>query len=230
VSAHERYRDDLAAYALGVLDDGAAVELRRHLEGCEDCREHLRWLQPAVDLLPRTVPQLEPPSRLRRRLMAAARAESRMETRGGARGERRRDWRGFLLRPATAVAAGSLLAAGAVGGYLAHQPSRQGLEVAAHGTRAAPGASGTLERQDGSAILHVEGMPALARGQVYETWVQRGGAVQPSSVFALRHDRTGDAAIPGPLGGADAVLVTREPRGGSEHPTTQPVLEARLRQ
>jgi anti-sigma-K factor RskA len=230
-SSHEpdHYRDELAAYALGALDDAAAAELRRHLDGCEECREHLRWLQPAVDLLPRTVPQREPPKRLRRRLMATVRGESRAAAAAESRAARWRELGTFLARPATAAAAGALLVAGALGGYLLHQPTENRVSrYAAVPTKSSSTASGTLERQDGSAILHVEGMPALARNQVYETWVQRGRTMEPSSLFTLRRDRSGDAAIPGPLEGANAVLVTVEPRGGSRHPTSDPVLQASL--
>ena len=45
-------RDDLAAYALGALDEREAGAIEDHLDGCERCRERLRWLAPAVDLLP----------------------------------------------------------------------------------------------------------------------------------------------------------------------------------
>jgi anti-sigma-K factor RskA len=228
---HDAYRDDLATYALGALKEGEASDLRRHLDRCEECREHLRWLQPAVDVLPRTVPQIEPPSSLRKRVMTTVRAESR-DARDAARADARRSsWRGWgalLMRPATAFAAAALLIAGALGGYLLHSPTHHSSVVAARGTPTAPTASGSLERQGGVAILHVEGMPALAGNQVYETWVKRGDTVEPSSVFTLRRNRSGDAAIPGPLEGADAVLVTREPSGGSPQPTSRPVLEATL--
>jgi anti-sigma-K factor RskA len=226
---HDRHRDDLAAYALGALDEGEAEELRAHLEHCDECRQHLRWLQPAVDLLPRAVTQLEPPPKLRKRLMSTVRAEVRAKTRETREPRRRREWRAVLLRPATAVAAGTLLVAGAVGGYLLHQPAEnRASNYAAVPTKPSSTASGTLERQDGSGILHVDGMPALARNQVYETWIQRDGRVEPSSLFTLGHNGSGDAAIPGPLEGADAVLVTREPRGGSPQPTSPPLLHALL--
>lgn len=227
--SHERHRDDLAAYALGALEETEAAELRRHLEGCEECRRQLRWLQPAVDVLPRAVPQRDPPPRLRKRLMATVRAESREAALGGRHRGRRWD-PGSLLRPATALAAGAMLVAGGVGGYLLHQPTGEGTSVVAArpNQRLAPAASGTLERRDGSAILHVEGMPALARDRVYEAWVQRGGSMEPSSLFTLRRNRSGDAAIPGPLEGADAVVVTAEPRGGSPQPTSTPLLRASL--
>jgi hypothetical protein len=64
--------------------------------------------------------------------------------------------------------------------------------------------------------------------EVYEVWVQRNGRMEPSSLFVPRHDRSAEAAVRGPLEGADAVLVTREPLGGSPEPTSQPLLRAEL--
>jgi anti-sigma-K factor RskA len=231
-SGHESYHDDLAAYALDALPKAEATELERHLEGCEACRRRLRWLRPAVDLLPRSVEQLEPPPRLRKRLLATVRAEARQAQRAEAEGaapSRLGDWRASLWRPATAVAAGAILVAGVAGGYLLHQPGDSSSLVAARPTSAAPrGAAGTLEREDSSAILRVARLPALPKNEVYETWVQRDGTMHASSLFVLRRDRTADAAVPGPLGEADAVLVTREPRGGSRKPTSPPLLRADL--
>ncbi len=227
-AAHERYREDLAAYALGALSESEAEELRRHLEACGECRRQLRWLQSAVDVLPRSVPQLRPPRRLRRRLMSTVRAESRAARRGGAE-ERWRDWRGLLRRPATAAAAAAILLAAGVGaGYLLHQPGAESSVIAARATPGAPAASGDLERSDGSGILRVQGMPELARNQVYEVWVRRDGTVQPSSLFSVRGNRSGEAAVPGPLENADAVLVTKEPQGGSAQPTSPPLLTVSL--
>jgi len=225
--SHESYRDDLAAYALGALAEGEA-ELRDHLESCEECRQQLRWLQPAVELLPRSVPQLRPPPRLRRRLMSTVRAESRAARRERVPTRRRRDWSALLWRPATAAAAGVLLAAGVGGGYLLHEPGDQTSVVAAKAAKGTPNASGSLERSDGSGILRVQGMPELARNQVYEVWVQRGGTMEPSSLFSVRGNRSGEAAVPGPLDGADAVLVTKEPHGGSTQPTSRPLLSVSL--
>ena len=230
--SHERYRDDLAAYALGALEGPEALELQGHLRDCEPCRAQLRWLQTAVDLLPRSVEQLEPPARLRRRLAATVRAEARKGSRAGieaAEPRRLRDWGAMLWRPATAVAAGALIVAGAAAGYLLHEPGESSSVVTARPLPAAPARlAATLERQDGSAILTMSHLPALPRRDVYEAWVQRDGTLQPSSLFVPRRDRTADAAVPGPLDDADAVLVTREPRGGSRQPTSPPLLQADL--
>jgi anti-sigma-K factor RskA len=208
-TGHERYRDDLAAYALGALEEREATELRRHLADCEACRMQLRWLQPAVDLLPRSVDQLDPPASLGKQLMATVRAEARDASQAGietAAPRRWRDWGILLWRPATAIAAGVLLVVGAAGGYLLHQPGDSSSVVAARASSAAPRAlAGTLEREDGSAILTVSRLPALPPNKVYEVWVERDGALEPSSLFVPRRDRTAEAAVPGPLDDADAV-------------------------
>ena len=72
-------------------------------------------------------------------------------------------------------------------------------------------------------------LPATSGDDVYEVWVQRDGAMEPSSLFVPRRDGTAEAAVPESLDNADAVLVTREPRGGSRAPTSPPLLRADLR-
>jgi anti-sigma-K factor RskA len=226
-STHDRYREDLAPYALGALPDREAAEVRDHLDRCDACRRHLRWLQPAVDLLPRTVTQLEPPPRLRRRLMSAVRGEAR-RTRASPEPRRRR-WAALAWRPATAAAAGAFLVAGAAGGYLLHEADGANAPGSVTTVRATPGSelAATLERSDGTAILRMSHVPRLSGGRVYEAWVQRGGTVQPSSVFLPGPGHSAAAAVPG-AEGADAVMVTAEPRGGSRQPTSRPIARITL--
>jgi anti-sigma-K factor RskA len=230
-SGHDDLRDDLAAYALGALEEDEAERLRLHLERCEDCRRDLRWLEPAVELLPRTVEQLEPPPGLREELMDVVRSESPAAERelperaGGRWGALRLS----LWRPATAVAATAMLIAGVVAGYLLHQPgSGHPSTLQVQAMAGAPRAGGVLVREGGSGILRVQGMPSLARDEVYEVWVQHDGELMPSSLFVPRRDHSADAAVPGSLDGADAVLVTKEPRGGSRQPTSPPLLSVKL--
>jgi anti-sigma-K factor RskA len=230
-TGHDDLRDDLAAYALGALEDGEAARLRDHLETCEECRLHLRWLEPAVELLPMTVQQLEPPPRLRDALMRMVREDSpkaaREPPRRAATG--RWAWLGrSMLRPATAAVAAAMLVIGAVAGYLISEPGETSSTLTARAAAGASVATGVLEREGDSGILRVEGMPALARDAVYEVWVQRDSRLEPSSLFVLRGNRSGEAAVPGSLDGADAVLVTREPRGGSRQPTSKPLLSVQL--
>jgi anti-sigma-K factor RskA len=229
---HDELRDDLAAYALGALEEPDAQRVRAHLDGCEECRRQLRWLEPAVELLPRTVEQLEPPSRLREALLETVRAEAAPAAREPPRPAREGWWHRLGLavwRPATAVAAAVLLVIGAVAGYLIGEPNGGGATtLQAQAMPNAPGATGSLARDGSSGILRVQHMPTLASNQVYEVWIQRDGKLEPSSLFVTRTNRSADAAVPSGLDGADAVLVTKEPRGGSEQPTSPPVLSVQL--
>jgi anti-sigma-K factor RskA len=233
--AHEDLRDELAAYALGALPSEEAAQLERHLAGCESCRDRLRWLQPAVDMLGASVEQLTPSGELRQRLMDTVRAEaapSAQPEAAAARAEPRRrawaGWGGVLLRPATAFVAVVLIVAGVAAGYaLRGDDGDATTTVAARATSPEFEVSADVVRQGDSGALHVREMPAISRDEVYEVWVQRGDAVEPASTFVLNRDGSAVAAVPG-LEDADAVLVTREPYGGSEQPTTRPVLEATL--
>ncbi len=118
---------------------------------------------------------------------------------------------------------------GAAGGYLLHDPGESSSVIAAQQLPAAPpNLAATLRQEDGSAILIMSRLPALPANDVYEVWVKRDGTLKPSSLFVPRTDGSAEAAVAGPLEGADAVLVTREPRGGSQHPTSPPLLRADL--
>jgi anti-sigma factor RsiW len=236
----ENVHDDLAAYALGALAGDEVTVLEAHLEGCESCRARLRWLSPAIDLLPATVAQRTPPPSLRENLMATVRAEAapslvaEPEPGRAAKAARESWWaglRGLMLRPATGMAALILLVAGIGAGW-----ALRGNDTVETGprlvkaeplTHAVP-VSATLERSGDSATLHVQELPAIANDEVYEVWVQRAGVMEPRNTFVLGMDGTAEAAIPGPLDGGEAVLVTREPRGGSAQPTTRPLLSAPL--
>ena len=237
---HEQLRDDLAAYALGALQAEEAEELEDHLEECSRCRELLRWLSPAVDVLPAAVPQRTPPPRLRENLMAVVHSEA--EAAGTTPQESRqrpseRWWRRLsvpVVRPAGALAAAGLLAAGLAGGYLIGHENLDDqaptfVEAKPAGELGGnPNVSATLELRDGSGTLHVNELPRLPRDRVYEVWIERAGVMEPSTIFVLDRNGAAAAAIPGPLTGADRVLVTSEPRGGSQRPTSPPVLTAPL--
>jgi hypothetical protein len=50
----------------------------------------------------------------------------------------------------------------------------------------------------------------------------------PSTVFVVHGDGSGEVAVEGSLENADALFVTIEPKGGSESPTSDPLMQARL--
>jgi anti-sigma-K factor RskA len=230
---HATYRDEVGAYLLGALSDAERASFEGHLVDCSDCRHEVERLRPAADLLPRSVEQVEPPPSLKRSLMEVVEREAREQDGAVERrplGERLRAALGGSLRP---VMAAGVLALGLLAGFgiaqLGGDDSGGGRTVVA--TSSLPDAGGNLKVQgDGSdgAILQVRGMPSLKAGQVYQAWVQRDGMVEPEPTFEVGADGSGAVAVPEDLSGAQAVLVTREPHGGSRAPTEKPVMTVTL--
>jgi anti-sigma-K factor RskA len=223
-----RFEHDLAAYLLGALGPEETRDLEAHMASCERCRADERWLGAAVDVLPASVEQLEPPPHLRRRLMATVRGEGAVAGRSQKAGASPGRWRGLMLRPATAAAALAILAAGLAGYAIRGNSGVTTSTVAAQATPAAPGAQATIARTGDAAVMRIERLPVQRRGHVYEIWLRRGDVTEPSSLFVVRRDGSGTAAIPGGLSGVREVMVTMEPGRGSAQPTTAPVLRAEL--
>jgi hypothetical protein len=234
---HATHKDEVGAYLLGALSDAERASFEGHLVDCADCRHEVERLRPAADLLPRSVEQVEPPPSLKSSLMEVVEREAR--DRDGAVApsrparpllERLRDLFGGSLRPL--VAAG-VLAVGLLVGFgiaqLGGSDNGSGRTVVA--ASPLPDASGSLKVPgDGSdgAILEVRGMPSLKAGQVYQAWVQRDGMIEPEPTFEVGPDGRGAVAVPEDLSDAQAVMVTREPHGGSRAPTGKPVMRVAL--
>ena len=75
-----------------------------------------------------------------------------------------------------------------------------------------------------SGTLQVKNLPKLEEGEVYQAWVQKGQSVIPTdSLFTPRKDGTATTSIPD-LTDVNTVMVSAEPKGGSEQPTTAPII------
>jgi predicted anti-sigma-YlaC factor YlaD len=219
----------VGAYLLGALSDAERASFEGHLVDCPECRHEVERLRPAADLLPRSVEQVEPPPSLKRSLMEVVEREAK--ERDGAPsvartpvGERLRGWLGGSLRPALVGAA--VVLAVAIGFGVAQLGGEDTRTVAAQTTL--PDASGSLKVHDDDAILEVRGMPSLERGRVYQAWVQRDGMIEPEPTFEVGADGRGVVAVPEDLSEAEAVMVTREPSGGSRAPSEKPILTVTL--
>jgi anti-sigma-K factor RskA len=62
------YRESLATYALGALDEGEIPALEEHLQTCESCREELAVFRKIGDGLLAALPPRQPSAELRQRL------------------------------------------------------------------------------------------------------------------------------------------------------------------
>lgn len=242
VERHQSQEENVGAYLLGALTEVELRAFERHLAECPVCRDEVERLRPAVDALPRSVPPVDPPPRLKASLMEAVEADAR--SRAGRRplvGLRERlaalgDALGGL-RPAAAFATVAVvLGVGALTGYAVTEIRSGGEEssktLAAEVDRSRiPSASGSLVvpgEDDKGAILRVHGMPSLEGNGVYQVWLKRNGETISQSLFNVGRDGDGAAAIAEDLRGAEAVLVTRERAGGARAPSEEPVLSVAL--
>jgi anti-sigma factor RsiW len=244
---HTRWSEDAAAYMLGALEPGEAAELERHAEGCERCREEIRWLTPAVNALPEGVERLRPPRELRERLMAEVRADVdgenaavRGDERGG-RAEKRAAEPGLWgraaawlrdlgsgpmgLRPVVGFAAAVLVvvavAGFAIGGGIG---SGEGGETTAISAGHPPGVTAEVVSKEGSGTLHLANVKQLPSDRVLEAWVQRDGEVEPvEALFVPNREGRASTEVPD-MNGVEVVMVTTEPSGGSESPTSAPII------
>jgi Anti-sigma-K factor rskA len=133
-----------------------------------------------------------------------------------------------MPRPAVAaLGAAAVIAAGVIGYSLRGESDSSTFQ--ANPSPAAPRAEAELVVENDSGTLHASGLPPLQRDEVFQAWIQKPdqAELEPSTLFVPGQGGTATATIPG-LEDAEAVLVSREPRGGSTHPTTEPLLSATL--
>ena len=193
-------RDDLVAFALGALEPSEEQAVEAHVPGCARCTRELEALVPAVAVLGESVEQVEPPPELRERVL-------------------------FLLRPAVALTAVAIIAAG-VGGYLVRDTGGGGGETTVAVQPAQPGIGGSLIVGDDSSTLNLHGLTRLTGDEVYQVWVAKGSSVRPSSDFVP--DSTGRAMtdVEGQLDEGTQVMVTRESAPGHTTPTLPVLVKA----
>lgn len=226
--SHEDRRESIAAYVLGALDPAEAAELERHAEDCERCRAEVRWLMPALDALPESVERLEPPPRLRARLLDEVRADAAATTppserRGLLARLRGSGSRSLALRPAVGLAV-LLVAVAVIVGLAVGGDSDGGGPSSTITTGQAPGITAEMVNEGDSGTLRLANVDPLPDDRVLEAWVQREGEVEAVRALFVP-DRQGRASTQLPnMDGVEAVMVTREPQGGSGAPTSAPIV------
>lgn len=220
---HKRWSEDLATYLLGALEPEEVAALERHMEDCERCREEMGWLQPAVHTLPESVARQEPPKQLRQSLMAEVRADAKAE-----RSPRPSRWRGLWatrgLRVATGFALVALVAAAVVGYEVGNGGSGGESPGSTVVSRQPGGITVKMVSQGDGGKLHLSGVEELPPDKVLEAWVEREGRVEAVPALFVP-DRNGQAETTiEDMSGVKTVMVTKEPSGGSETPTGEPIV------
>lgn len=226
---HTRWSEDLAAYMLGALTPDEAAGFERHLEGCECCQAELRWLEPALYSLPEAAGRQQPSPRVRESLMAEVRADAR-RAHGAERAEGHRSFfSGWLLKPAMGLAVLALVVAGILGYELGTDGGEGGGPTTIE-RQLDNGIAVTMVQDGERGTLQLSNLPEVRSDKVLEAWVEREGEVEAVPAL-LVPDRNGQAETTiADMSGVATVMVTEEPRGGSEAPTGEPIMSMEVPQ
>lgn len=236
-------QDTLAVFALGALEPRESRRVGMHVDQCERCRANLKGFKAAADGLLHSAPPVEPPARLRAKIIAQL---------SKAQPARRTSWWQRLTNlPLAPIALGlsAILLALNVGLWLQVQEVQQ-LEAQllaqvnedriAQGLYAYPDVHRVLiegENVYGSAIyeeylcfavLYVWGLEPLSEGQIYQVWlIEPDGDRVSGGLFDVEAGEEFIQAVvraPAMIKGFDGIGVTVEPAGGSDQPTGVKVL------
>ena len=244
--ADEPERQDLEAYAQGVLDERERARVEAHVQDCAECAAELSEYRSVIALLPAALHTEDAPSSawdaiertIGRHEVAAPRSPASI---GRWRFGR---WHGLPRKLQPALLG---ITAAAVIGLIAWNASLQTKLSDRHTTLVAPGNTteetvveltarigqnslgGRLfmsgDRQQGGLV--VAGLPELASGRSYQVWFIRPDQSRaPAGVF--RVDNLGQAvflvAVPQPTRDFNGVAITEEPEGGSGSPSSYDLL------
>lgn len=216
------------AYALDALSAQEAAEFRTHLEHCLACRDEVRELRGAASSMGANE-ALTPPAGLRARVLEAAARQPQLPPRVGPTGGVAR-WRPRLLAAAAAVV---LLVAAGIGYLQTSRNDQPAMSASVSRVFTAPDAHrATVQTANGGRLVvatshrlnqmavETDGLPRLGQAQVYQIWAVHDGAMTSAAVLA--DVKAGASmAMPGP---GTEVAITIEPAGGSEQPTTKPIV------
>jgi len=226
----------VGAYAVDAVDDVERAAFERHLAECQDCRRELASLQEAAAMLAAVEP-VEPPERLRGQVLAGIGAVRPLPP---AAAEPRHDplpRRRF--RPATLVAAAAAVLALGAGAVVWQQVTDDTSQApptvteadrildardAEEYTQSHDGVEVTVVRSRslGKAVLVTEDLPAPPDGKVYELWLSHEDeGMVPAGLIEGGAQRV---VLDGDAGAAIGAGITVEPEGGSDEPTSAPMM------
>ena len=238
------------AYALDALDEAEQKRFARHLRRCASCAEEVRGFREVATALAFAA-ATEPPPELQPRVMAAVGRTRQLPPEAFPRWQFR-GWlprirtSGWLPRLATATAAIAVAAVVVLGIALSgtrqqlNSARAQGQAIAA--VLAAPdvaavtgpvstGGVTTVLLSPGrrELVVSTSGLAVLPAGKVYELWLIGPYATQQAAVRRAGLLPPAAAGLTAPvlasgLVAGDKLGMTVEPAGGTNQPTTTPIL------
>jgi len=217
--------DELAAYALGILDADETARVAAHLGSCKTCRTAEESLAETVWTIAESQAREVPP-RVRAAIVERARAERAARPSIAA----------FFRRPVplfVPAALAALLVVALVGFGTARRDADRYAAVVTQtvGAKVVPlAATGAVGGVRGSLVIPANGaapylildLPAAPAGKTWEAWVIRGDTPVRAGTTDDRGLTT--LTLSAAVASGDTVAVTPEPAGGLDAPTGTPVL------
>ncbi len=249
MSVHDEIQEIIPAYVSGALEGGEAARVDAHLASCDICARVLEDYRPVACALALAVPMVSPPRELKSRVMQRALTQPAKQSTGLPVARSQPWWQrlGFASIAAGAALVVALVALGwnvwqtarlsrefeAQRAFVTAMAYAQGSALLVHGTDLAPDAVGRFYRDPDSSVaaLVTVNMPPLAQDRVYQVWLtEPGGTKISGGVFRIDGEGNGWLLVRAPRH-LDAYMqlgITTEPTGGSQAPTTKPVLLAKF--
>ena len=229
-------RDELAAFALGILDPEERARVDAHLDRCDSCRAETRAYQETLWDIAEASSLAQPPAYIRERIV------TRERPRAAAPPSPQRSFGAtvvdFLRRPlplAIPLALAAILVFSAVqvadlrarsDAYSRALDGVVGARVVALAeTGEAAGRGSLVVPSAGDPYLLLR-LPALRAGRTWQAWVLRGDAALPAGLLQ-REGGVDVIRLTTPLVAGDSVAVTEEDSAGAQQPSTKPVLVGR---
>lgn len=235
------------SYALNGLDAADLAEFEAHLQQSHATRDEVTELTDTAVLLGLAVEPVQPSAGLKASIMdqldahpqlpVASASSAAFESPAGRKAQAR-----WFTRPVTALAAVAAAIALFVGGGVvttslaqnnfAQQQADQlaAINSADDAQRAsvdlADGGTATLVWSNTllSSALIVDGLAPLPADRTYELWYINDAGARPAGTFGVAGSGSTWRVLDGTMKAGDTVGVTVEPRGGSDAPTTDPVV------
>jgi anti-sigma-K factor RskA len=253
---NERFEDLKDAYVLNALPEEERRSFEEFLAAHPERQAEIDELGAVAGLLAFSPEEQEPTPELRERIMEAveAEAEPRRERQGSVFGGLV-DFVDYIGARGVAFGAAALLLIGLLSWNLLLQDQVEDLQgqvqnsqsqvddlqaqvreaqaqqtqtIQLSGTWANQGADAEVASiSEDTIVLVADDLPSVPEGQTCQIWVIKGDVPEPSGLFQPGGTETA-APITTPIKKGDTIAVTVEPAGGSEQPTTDPVLSAEL--
>ena len=233
--SRERFEELKVAYSLGALADAERRELEGHLTLNPELRPEVEELNFVANTLALSPAEYEPSAQVRQNLMRVVNSEAQAgQPAQTSTLSRLRDYLSFrTLAPAAlavaviALLGWTILLQGEVQDLQGELQERQTFAMEGSGTASNTDAE-VVRLENGRSVVVADDMPAPPEGKTMQIWVIQGDTPQPAGTFSPGGPDSGTvaASVDGSLENANAVAITVEPAGGSDQPTSDPVLQA----